>query len=85
MLLASPEVEAMVALDHVISVLNVQGSDLGHVIQEICYCTSLEVVELAHRAWKKVCYCIPILNSVGLSVFARKFSEMRRSNHGCTN
>lgn len=55
MLLASPEVEAIVALDHVISVLKVQGSDLGHVIQGVCYCTSLEAVELAHRAWQKVC------------------------------
>lgn len=56
MLLASVEVEAMVALDHVISVLKVQGSALGHVIQGICYCTSLEAVELARLAWQKVCH-----------------------------
>lgn len=54
MLLASPEVEAIVALDHVISVLKVQGSDLGHVVQGVCYCTTLEAVELAQRAWQKV-------------------------------
>ena len=54
MQLASLKVEAMVALDHVISVLKVQGSNLGHVIQGVCYCTSLEAVELAHKAWKEV-------------------------------
>lgn len=53
MLLASPEVEAIVALGHVISVLKVQGSDFNHVIQGVCYCTSLEAVDLAHRAWQK--------------------------------
>lgn len=57
MVLASPEVEAIVALDHVISVLKVQGSDLSHVIQGVCYCISPETVELAHRAWQKVCHC----------------------------
>ena len=56
MQLASLEVEAIVALDHVINVLKVQGSDLGHVIQGTCYCTSLEAVEFAHTAWKKVCH-----------------------------
>ena len=67
MLLASPEVEAIVALDHVISVLKVQGSDLGHVIQGVCYCTSLEAVELAHRAWKKVChYNTAVYHIVGI-------------------
>ena len=33
MQLSSLEVEASAALDHVISVLKVQGSDLGHVIR----------------------------------------------------
>lgn len=62
MLLASPEVEAIIALDHVISVLKVQGSDLGHVIQGVCYCTSLEAVELAQRAWQKVCGAVSPLS-----------------------
>ena len=57
MVLASPEVEAMVALDHVISVLKVQGSDLSRVIQGVYYCTSPETVEVAHKAWQKVCHC----------------------------
>jgi len=64
MLLASPEIEAIVALDHVISVLKVQGSDLGHVIQGICYCTSLEAVELAQRAWQKVCAVVFPLSQI---------------------
>ncbi|XP_065919160.1 uncharacterized protein [Dysidea avara] len=53
MTLVPAKIEATVSLDHVISVLKVKGSDLSHILQGVCYCTSLEAVQYAQMAWQK--------------------------------
>jgi len=54
MKLAPVKIEATVAMDHVINILKLKGSDLSHVLQGVCYCTSLEAVQTAQMAWQKV-------------------------------
>jgi len=54
MKLSPANIEATVALDHVISILKVKGSNLNHVLQGVCYCTSLEAIQSAQMAWQKV-------------------------------
>ena len=54
MKLAPANIEATLSLDHVISVLKVKDSDLSHVVQGVCYCTSLEFVQKAQMEWQNV-------------------------------
>ena len=67
MTLVPAKIEATVSLDHVISVLKVKGSDLSHILQGVCYCTSLEAVQYAQMAWQKV------YNGIATSLYATMF------------